>query len=173
MDGWRWRAWVGHPDGGKLGAAFLVSPARLLTCAHTVAGMDEARVGFPGLSEDLVARVRRLSDWRRPGDPGDVALLELPAPVPFAPARLAGPGDLTEPRRDGSGADPLGRRTFGIWGFPGAATTTSATPPSRPARTSCCGRSGGSSRLRRVTGWRRASAARRCTRRRRARSSGW
>lgn len=118
MDGWRWRAWVGHPDGGKLGAAFLVAPARLLTCAHTVAGMDEARVGFPGLSEDLAARVRRLSDWRRPGDPGDVALLELPAPVPFAPARLAGPGDLTEPRPDGPGADPLGRRTFGIWGFP-------------------------------------------------------
>lgn len=44
---WQWRAWVGRPGGGKLGAAFLVTGNRLLTCAHTVHGMDEARIGFP------------------------------------------------------------------------------------------------------------------------------
>ncbi|URN06392.1 hypothetical protein LUW74_25765 [Actinomadura madurae] len=70
MDDWQWRAWVGPASGGKLGAAFLVTSTRLLTCAHTVQGMDEARVGFPGLREDLPVTVIRCGDWRREGGPG-------------------------------------------------------------------------------------------------------
>ena len=108
MDDWQWRAWYGGPGGGKLGAAFLVTGTRLLTCAHTVHGLDEdVRVGFPGLLEDLPARVVHRGGWARPGDGGDVAVLELREPVPFTPARLADPDD---PRVTG--------RTFGVCGFP-------------------------------------------------------
>lgn len=110
MDDWQWRAWVGHPSGGKLGAAFLITETRLLTCAHTVHGLDEARVGFPGLLEDLPADVVRRGEWRREGDPGDVAVLELRRPVPYEPARLAAPDDLHE--------HALGGRTFAVCGFP-------------------------------------------------------
>ncbi|WP_433467391.1 trypsin-like peptidase domain-containing protein [Spirillospora sp. CA-128828] len=110
MDDWQWRAWVGTPSGGKLGAAFLVTGTRLLTCAHTVQGLDEARVGFPGLLEDLPVRVVRSGDWRREGDPGDVAVLELREPVPYAAARLAVPDGLHERTSGG--------RTFGVCGFP-------------------------------------------------------
>ncbi|NVI86676.1 hypothetical protein [Actinomadura sp. BRA 177] len=91
MDDWQWRAWVGHPSGGKLGAAFLVTETRLLTCAHTVHGLDEARVGFPGLLEDLPVKVVRRGGWQRLGDLGDVAVLELAAPIQVPPAQLAGP----------------------------------------------------------------------------------
>ncbi|QFG24891.1 trypsin-like peptidase domain-containing protein [Actinomadura sp. WMMB 499] len=100
-----WRAWVGGAGGGKLGAAFLVTPTRLLTCAHTVQGRDEARVGFPGLAEDLPAKVVRCGDWARPGDPGDVAVLELAEPVPWRPAVFADPAAA-------SGG------WFGVCGFP-------------------------------------------------------
>ncbi|TDD33831.1 serine protease [Actinomadura sp. KC06] len=110
MDDWQWRAWVGHPAGGKLGAAFLVTEKRLLTCAHTVHGLDEARVGFPGLREGLTARVVWRGGWLREGDTGDVAVLELDEPVPYAPARLAAPDDLHE--------RTVGGRTFGVCGFP-------------------------------------------------------
>ncbi|MFA1545053.1 VMAP-C domain-containing protein [Actinomadura chokoriensis] len=110
MDDWQFRAWVGPPSGGKLGAAFLVTGTRLLTCAHTVHGLEEARVGFPGLMEDLPARVVRRGGWRRAGDLGDVAVLELAAPVPLAPARLAAPGKA----RDLAAAG----REFGVCGFP-------------------------------------------------------
>ncbi|TMQ92385.1 trypsin-like peptidase domain-containing protein [Actinomadura soli] len=110
MDDWQWRAWVGHPAGGKLGAAFLVTATRLLTCAHTVHERDEAHVGFPGLREGLPARVVWRGGWRREGDTGDVAVLELDEPVPYAPARLAAPDDLHE--RTAAG------RTFGVCGFP-------------------------------------------------------
>ncbi len=85
MDDWQWRAWVGHPSGGKLGAAFLVTETRLLTCAHTVHGLDEARVGFPGLLEDLPVKVVRRGGWQRLGDLGDVAVLELAAPIQVPP----------------------------------------------------------------------------------------
>ncbi|TDC77960.1 trypsin-like peptidase domain-containing protein [Actinomadura sp. 7K507] len=110
MDDWQWRAWVGHPAGGKVGAAFLVTETRLLTCAHTVHGLDEARVGFPGLLEDLPATVVARGDWRRAGDTGDVAVLELHAPVPYEAARLADPEGLRE--------RALGGRTFSVCGFP-------------------------------------------------------
>ncbi|MFD0540775.1 hypothetical protein ACFQY7_50190 [Actinomadura luteofluorescens] len=121
MDDWQWRAWVGPPSGGKLGAAFLVTATRLLTCAHTVHGLPEARVGFPGLLEDLPARVVRRGDWEQPGDPGDVAVLELREPVALTPATLAAPDGLHE----GS----LGGRTFGVCGFPAVPTRTSGTRP--------------------------------------------
>lgn len=110
MDDWHWRAWVGHPSGGKLGAAFLVTETRLLTCAHTVHGMDGAHVGFPGHLEDLPAKVVRRGGWRRAGDPGDVAVLELSAPVPLPPAPLAAPGRARELAASG--------REFGVCGFP-------------------------------------------------------
>ncbi|GAA1782178.1 trypsin-like peptidase domain-containing protein [Actinomadura chokoriensis] len=110
MDDWQWRAWVGHPSGGRLGAAFLITENRLLTCAHTVRGLDEARVGFPGLLEDLPATVVRCGDWEREGDPGDVAVLELSRPVPYEPARLADPGGLHE--------HTVTARTFAVCGFP-------------------------------------------------------
>ncbi|GAA0569461.1 VMAP-C domain-containing protein [Actinomadura livida] len=109
MDDWQWRAWVGRPAGGRHGAAFLVTDTRLLTCAHTVHGMDEVHVGFPGLLEDLPATVVHRGDWRRAGDTGDVAVLELDEPVPLAPARLAAPEDVHVTAGDGE---------FGIWGFP-------------------------------------------------------
>ncbi|GAA4224363.1 trypsin-like peptidase domain-containing protein [Actinomadura meridiana] len=131
MDGWQWRAWVGPPEGGKLGAAFLVTPTRLLTCAHTVQGLDEARIGFPGLSEGLPARVVRCGDWRREGDMGDIAVLELREPVPYAPARLAAPDELHEYSSRG--------RTFGVCGFPrrfdeNERHATVTTSPSRVMR---------------------------------------
>ncbi|MFD0683300.1 VMAP-C domain-containing protein [Actinomadura fibrosa] len=110
MDDWQWRAWVGRPGGGTLGAAFLVDATRLLTCAHTVHGMDEARVGFPGLGEDLPARVIPCGGWRRAGDHGDVAVLELKEPVPYTPARLAGPEELH--------AGAIVGREFTACGFP-------------------------------------------------------
>ncbi|TDD64673.1 trypsin-like peptidase domain-containing protein [Actinomadura rubrisoli] len=110
MDDWQWRAWVGRPGGGKVGAAFLVTPTRLLTCAHTVRGMDEARVGFPGLLEDLPARVVPCGGWRREGDFGDVAVLELKEAVPYSRARLAGPEDVYAGATSG--------RVFGACGFP-------------------------------------------------------
>ncbi|GGV15451.1 serine protease [Actinomadura cremea] len=107
----RWRAWVGDAAGRRLGAAFLVGPTRLLTCAHTVHGRDEARVGFPGIAEDLPAKVVRCGgDWRREGDLGDVALLELTEPVRLPAARFAAPGDLHGLAASGRG--------FGVWGFP-------------------------------------------------------
>lgn len=106
---WQWRAWVGRPGGGKLGAAFLVTGNRLLTCAHTVHGMDETRVGFPGLLEDLPATVVHRGDWQRAGDAGDVAVLELDEPVPLTPARLAAPEDV---QADAETSE------YGIWGFP-------------------------------------------------------
>ncbi|WP_131738554.1 VMAP-C domain-containing protein [Actinomadura roseirufa] len=109
MEEWQWRAWVGGPAGGKRGAAFLVTPTRLLTCAHTVQGMAEARVGFPGLLEDLPARVVPCGSWAA-GEPGDVAVLELAEPVPYAPARLAGPDELWDRTSGG--------RAFGVCGFP-------------------------------------------------------
>jgi hypothetical protein len=110
VDDWQWRAWVGHPSGGKLGAAFLITETRLLTCAHTVHGLDEARVGFPGLLEDLPVKVVRRGGWQRLGDLGDVAVLELAAPVRVTPARLAGPDQA----RDLAAAG----REFGVCGFP-------------------------------------------------------
>ncbi|TDC60385.1 serine protease [Actinomadura sp. GC306] len=109
MDDWQWRAWVGLPGGGRLGAAFLVTRNRLLTCAHTVDGLDEAHVGFPGLFEGLKATVVHRGDWRREGDTGDVAVLELDEAVPLAPARLAAPDDARARADDGE---------FGVWGFP-------------------------------------------------------
>ncbi|WP_067455609.1 VMAP-C domain-containing protein [Actinomadura macra] len=110
MDDWQWRAWVGHPVGRKLGAAFLVTPTQLVTCAHTLKGLDEARVGFPGLLEDLRASVVHRGSWSRPGDLGDVAVLELDEPVPYGPARLADPEDLP--------ALTSGGRAFTACGFP-------------------------------------------------------
>jgi hypothetical protein len=107
---WQWRAWVGTPAGGKLGAAFLVTPTRLLTCAHTVAGQDDPRVGLPGLAEDLPARVVASGGWRGAGGLGDVAVLELAEPVPYEPAALADPADVD--------ALAAGGREFGVYGFP-------------------------------------------------------
>ncbi|POM25033.1 hypothetical protein BTM25_36740 [Actinomadura rubteroloni] len=101
MVDWGWRVRVGD----YAGSGFLVAPDRVLTAAHVVAGLDETSVDFPDGPGKLLARVLRPGEWDRPGEPGDVAVLELHEPVAVAPARFVDPGA------------PPGRR-FGTYGFP-------------------------------------------------------
>jgi hypothetical protein len=93
MDSWQWRARIDtDTDPEKtLGAGFLIDQQRLLTCAHLVKGLDRVRVTFPGGPAGLRASVIKLTSWRSPGDPGDVALLELDSPTSATPARFAQP----------------------------------------------------------------------------------
>ncbi|MFF4346530.1 trypsin-like peptidase domain-containing protein [Streptomyces sp. NPDC001530] len=84
--------------GGEVGAGFLVSDRRVLTCAHVVrrSGAAAVTVSFPqdrGLGE-LTATVIAGGDWAGGAtDPGDLAVLELDREVPLAPAVFAPPGD--------------------------------------------------------------------------------
>jgi hypothetical protein len=89
MDEWRWRARVETEAGRVLGAGFLIDRTRVITCAHVVQGMERARVAFPGVAEGLSATVIPCTGWSRPGDEGDVAVLELDSPVAITPARFA------------------------------------------------------------------------------------
>jgi vWA-MoxR associated protein C-terminal domain/Trypsin-like peptidase domain len=91
MASWLWRARIDTVSGMTLGAGFLVTAGRLLTCAHNVAGLTEVRVTFPGGPADLSAAVKGLTSWANPGDVGDMALLELATPVAVPAARFAVP----------------------------------------------------------------------------------
>ncbi|WP_157166876.1 trypsin-like peptidase domain-containing protein [Streptomyces typhae] len=88
-----WRARIGGADGAALGAGLLVDRTRLVTCAHVVQGRPEVSVTLPGLADTLPALAGGLpatvtwrGDWRRPGDPGDIAVVELAQPLPSAVA---------------------------------------------------------------------------------------
>ncbi|MGC0332169.1 hypothetical protein RKD23_005159 [Streptomyces sp. SAI-170] len=83
--------------GNEVGAGFLVSARRVLTCAHVVRCSDaaEVTVSFPGRRElgGVRASVAVHGGWRGgAADPGDLAVLELERDVPLAPAAFAPPG---------------------------------------------------------------------------------
>ncbi|MEU6821530.1 trypsin-like peptidase domain-containing protein [Streptomyces atriruber] len=90
--------------GGEVGAGFLVSERRVLTCAHVVRDSEghPVTVTFPhhrGLAP-VPATVTGHGGWQgRHDDPGDLAVLELDRPVQIAPAEFAAPEDAyREPR---------------------------------------------------------------------------
>lgn len=83
--------------GREVGAGFLVSRRRVLTCAHVVrhSGTSPVTVAFPYSEElgELSAEVVVHGGWS--GDtagPGDLAVLELDREVPLEPAVFAPPG---------------------------------------------------------------------------------
>ncbi|MDT0612073.1 VMAP-C domain-containing protein [Streptomyces lancefieldiae] len=83
--------------GNEVGAGFLVSARRLLTCAHVVRWCDSATItaSFPGRRDlgELRATVAVHGGWRAGADDrGDLAVLELECEVPLAPAVFAPPG---------------------------------------------------------------------------------
>ncbi|MFE0818958.1 trypsin-like peptidase domain-containing protein [Streptomyces sp. NPDC058794] len=95
MSGAAWHARV--ECGQEVGAGFLVSGRRLLTCAHVVRWSEDAAVTvtFPGHRElgELSATVAVHGGWRGgAADRGDLAVLELERDVPLAPAAFARPG---------------------------------------------------------------------------------
>ncbi|WP_189397442.1 trypsin-like peptidase domain-containing protein [Streptomyces sp. FBKL.4005] len=89
--------------GDEVGAGFLVTGRRVLTCAHVVRWSDRAAVtvSFPHARElgELSATVVVHGGWAgEVTDPGDVAVLELDRDVPLAPAGFAPPAAAyTEP----------------------------------------------------------------------------
>jgi len=83
--------------GNEVGAGFLVSARRVLTCAHVVrqSGAADVTVSFPQRKElgALSATVAVHGGWEgAAADPGDLAVLELDREVPLAPAAFAPPG---------------------------------------------------------------------------------
>ncbi|POX64135.1 serine protease [Streptomyces sp. Ru62] len=101
MRGAAWQARIACGD--AVGAGFLVTGRRLLTCAHVVRRSDRAvvTVTFPHARElgALSASVVAHGGWAGGvTDPGDVAVLELDRDVPLAPAGFAPPDTAyTEP----------------------------------------------------------------------------
>ncbi|MGM0350847.1 trypsin-like peptidase domain-containing protein [Streptomyces sp. Adlamb9] len=97
---WHARIHCGH----EVGAGFLITARRVLTCAHVVrAGdLDAVTVVFPHARElgEVSASVVAHGGWAGGlTDPGDVAVLELDRDVPLAPAGFAPPeAAYTEPR---------------------------------------------------------------------------
>jgi hypothetical protein len=92
-----WRARIDTPDGDVCGAGLLVTASRVLTCAHVVDGLDQVMVSFPGVvhAAAIPASVRWRGPWKRQGDFGDIALIELDtAPAGIEPCELAGLGAL-------------------------------------------------------------------------------
>lgn len=82
--------------GNEVGAGFLVSPRRVLTCAHVVrrSGDSAVTVTFPQCGElgEVAATVVVDGGWAGgPTDPGDLAVLELDRAVPLSPATFAPP----------------------------------------------------------------------------------
>ncbi|WP_192810092.1 VMAP-C domain-containing protein [Actinomadura rudentiformis] len=95
---WRVRIDASGGQGAVLGAGILVTPDRVLTCAHVVAGRDELSVAFPDLHERRQrAVVEFRGEWRAMGDTGDVAVLRLDEPAPVAPCRPAPLDALRDP----------------------------------------------------------------------------
>ncbi|MFB0617184.1 trypsin-like peptidase domain-containing protein [Streptomyces sp. AGS-58] len=96
---WHARIVCGH----EVGAGFLITGRRVLTCAHVVgdSGTAAVTVSFPNARElgELSASVVAHGGWAGDViDPGDVAVLELERDVPLAPAGFAPPdAAYTEP----------------------------------------------------------------------------
>ncbi|MFG2677602.1 trypsin-like peptidase domain-containing protein [Streptomyces sp. NPDC048392] len=95
MSGAAWHARV--ECGREVGAGFLVSARRLLTCAHVVRWADRApvTVTFPGRRAvgELSGTVAVHGGWRDgAADLGDLAVLDLDREVPLTPAVFARPG---------------------------------------------------------------------------------
>ncbi|MET8824830.1 trypsin-like peptidase domain-containing protein [Streptomyces sp. NPDC004610] len=105
-------AWHARIDCGReVGAGFLISARRVLTCAHVVRFSEtaEVTVRFPGRADlgALTASVAVHGGWRGGAtDPGDLAVLELERAVPVTPAAFAPPG------AEGRGAELV------AYGFP-------------------------------------------------------
>jgi hypothetical protein len=83
--------------GNEVGAGFLVSERRVLTCAHVVkwSGTSSVTVAFPHRKElgEMSATVVVHGGWAGvAADPGDLAVLELDRAVPLTPAVFAPPG---------------------------------------------------------------------------------
>ncbi|MBW5424921.1 hypothetical protein GKQ77_25700 [Streptomyces sp. BG9H] len=112
MAGMHWRARIGTVDGVPRGAGVLVDRARLITCAHVVDGLAEVFVTLPGIAEALPAAVAWTGGWRREGDRGDLAVVELGEPLAVAPCAFA-PLDLLRPR-EGKRASPAELRALGF-----------------------------------------------------------
>jgi hypothetical protein len=120
MSGATWRARIDRADGIVRGAGLLVTAKQILTCAHVVDGLDAVFVTFPGVpnATDIRATVKWRGPWRREGDPGDVALVELDAAPPgTSPCELADVEAL-RPRPGKPGY------TLRALGFPDGAETT-------------------------------------------------
>ncbi len=89
--------------GNEVGAGFLVSPRRVVTCAHVVrwSGTSAVTVAFPNSRElsALPATLAVHGGWTGgAADPGDLAVLELDREVPLVPAEFAPPGaELGDP----------------------------------------------------------------------------
>lgn len=89
--------------GNETGAGFLVTPRRVVTCAHVVrfSGTAEVTVTFPNSREigPLPATVAIRGAWSGgAADPGDLAVLELDREVPLRPAEFAPPdSELGDP----------------------------------------------------------------------------
>ncbi|MEV6751625.1 trypsin-like peptidase domain-containing protein [Streptomyces sp. NPDC051214] len=92
-----WRARIGTVDGTPRGAGVLVDGTRLLTCAHVVEGLSAVSVTLPGVTETLPAKVAWSGDWRRLGDRGDIAVLELAHALKVTPCAFA-PLDTLRPQ---------------------------------------------------------------------------
>ncbi|MEU7577006.1 hypothetical protein AB0B50_05290 [Streptomyces sp. NPDC041068] len=97
-----WRARIDTVDGVLRGAGVLVDGSRLITCAHVVEGLAQVLVTLPGIADALPATVAWTGDWRRLGDRGDVAVVELADALDVPPCAFA-PLDLLRPRRGCAG----------------------------------------------------------------------
>lgn len=91
-----WLARVDHPDGGVLGAGFLVDERTVVTCGHTVpapdgGGVTGVDVRFVHSSSPAAVRghVAAADHHLDPDGSTDVAVIRLDAPLP--PGALAAP----------------------------------------------------------------------------------
>ncbi|MFI1027207.1 trypsin-like peptidase domain-containing protein [Streptomyces sp. NPDC020951] len=115
MNSAEWHARI-ESAGEVAGAGFLITPRKVLTCAHVVhrAAADTLTVTFterPG-APAVPARVVADGGWGGSAtDLGDLAVLELAHEVPMAPAALAPVGDAHAHRSDRP-------RKLVVYGFP-------------------------------------------------------
>jgi hypothetical protein len=99
VNGMGWRARIETAEGTPCGAGLLVSASQVLTCAHVVDGLTWVRVAFPGVAgaDQLPAKVAWRGPWRRTGDRGDLALIELASSAPLQACEFSRP-DVLRPR---------------------------------------------------------------------------
>ncbi|WP_329573496.1 trypsin-like peptidase domain-containing protein [Streptomyces sp. NBC_01361] len=120
--------------GRQIGAGFLVTGRKVVTCAHVIAdsGVAPVTVTFPHQAGAAAVPARILSHggWGgRPTDPGDLAVLELDEDAPV---------DRTAPSPSAraSTAAPTPRASSCRTRAPCTAPCTSRTPPPRTAYSS-------------------------------------